>query len=371
MKILLAPDKFKGSLSAEGVCEALSRGMLKAHPQLKIISRPLADGGDGSLAILDHYFELETHELEVSDPLGRPILAQYKMAEGAAYIEMSEASGLVLLQEAERDCMATTSYGTGELILDAIKKGAKDIYLFIGGSATNDGAMGIAAALGYRFLDEKGEALAPIGRNLLFVEEIDDKQLELALQELKVKVVCDVNNPFYGPEGAAYVYAAQKGADKDEIELLDEGLKNLSRVLKENDYPDIAEVPGAGAAGGVGGGSIAFLGAELMSGIQTFLEISKLEELLKEADLIISGEGKMDSQTIHGKVVSGVHGLAQTYEKPLIGVCGAAEQGVAEKLSLEAVYAVLDRSKSVEEAMSKAAEKLEEIGEEIMRNLLM
>lgn len=368
MKILLAPDKFKGSLSAQAVCEALSRGMVKVKPALEIISRPLADGGDGSLAILDHYFELETYELEAHDPLGRPILAKYKMAEGRAYIELSEASGLVLLQERERDCMETTSYGTGELMLDAIEKGAKEIYLFIGGSATNDGAMGIATALGYRFLDENGESLPPIGRSLLFVDEIDATQLLEKLEGVSVKVVCDVNNPFYGPMGAAYVYAAQKGADKDEIELLDAGLRNLARVLVEAGYPDIAEVPGSGAAGGVGGGSLAFLGAELISGIQTFLEISKLEELVKKVDLVISGEGKMDAQTIHGKVVSGVHDLALKYDKPLIGVCGAADQGVAEKLNLSAIYAVIDRSASLEEAMAKAADKLEEIGEEIMRN---
>lgn len=366
MKILLAPDKFKGSLSAEEVCRALEKGLKKVRPEVEIIARPLADGGDGSLDILRHYFELQSHTCQVQDPLGRTITADYTMAKGVAYIEMSKASGLVLLKPEERTAMKTSSFGTGQLIRDALKKGAKEIYLFIGGSATNDGGTGIAKALGYRFLDKVGEELDAHGENLIHIDEIEENQVLRELKEVSVKVICDVNNPFYGPQGAAYVYAAQKGANLEEIAFLDSGLKHLADKLSGRGYVDINSIPGAGAAGGVGGGAIAFLDAKLISGIEMFLEISDLEKWVKKSDLIITGEGKMDAQTEHGKVVSGVGELAQLYGKAIIGVCGVADEGVAEKLKLNQVYTIISRSQSIEEAMNKAAEKLEEIGELIL-----
>lgn len=366
MKILLAPDKFKGSLSAEKVCEALGKGLKKVQPDAELFIRPLADGGDGSLDILGHYFELETHVCEVLDPLGRSLSASYTMAEGVAYIEMSKASGLVLLKPEERTAMKTSSFGTGQLISDALEKGAKEIYLFIGGSATNDGGTGIAHALGFRFWDAEGKEVEAIGEKLKDIDQIDNSQTLEGLKEVSVKVICDVNNPFYGPHGAAYVYAAQKGASLEEIAFLDKGLEHLAEKLVAQGYIDVNRVPGAGAAGGVGGGSIAFLNAELISGIEMFLEISELEKWVKESDLIITGEGKMDAQTEHGKVVSGVSQLAQKYGKPVIGVCGIADDGVAEKLKLDQVHTIMSRSQSIEEAMNSAAEKLEEIGELIL-----
>ncbi|MEM8891935.1 MAG: glycerate kinase [Bacteroidota bacterium] len=368
MKILLAPDKFKGSLSAEEVCEALGKGLKKVQPDVELIIRPLADGGDGSLDILGHYFELETHVCEVQDPLGRSISASYNMAQGVAYIEMSKASGLVLLKAEERTAMKTSSFGTGQLIRDALDKGAKEVYLFIGGSATNDGGTGIAQALGYRFLDAEGNEVEAIGEKLIDIDRIDGSQVLEELREISVKVICDVNNPFYGPHGAAYVYAAQKGASPEEIAFLDKGLEHLAEKLVSQGYVDVNTVPGAGAAGGVGGGSIAFLNAELIAGIEMFLQISELEKWVKASDLIITGEGKMDAQTEHGKVVSGVSQLAQKYRKPVIGVCGVADEGVAEKLKLNKVHTIMSRSQSIEEAMSKAAQKLEEIGELILSN---
>ena len=366
MQVLLAPDKFKGSLSAQGVCQALTRGLLKTNPDLSIISRPLADGGDGSLEILGHYFELETFECTVQDPLGRLISASYKKTANTAYIEMSKASGLVLLSSEERNCMKTTSFGTGELILDAINKGVQEIYLFIGGSATNDGGMGVAEALGYQFFDSSGKRLAPIGENLIKVDKIDNSQLKVDLNEVSIHVVCDVNNPFSGKNGAAFVYAAQKGASEEEIIFLDKGLAHLAEKLTHHGFPDINEIPGAGAAGGIGGGSIAFLGAKLISGIQMFLNISELDSFIKNTDLIITGEGKLDGQTEQGKVVSGVCELARKNDVPVIAVCGAAEDGLAKKLGLKDVFTVLSYSSSIEEAMTKTAEKLEEIGRGIV-----
>lgn len=365
MKILLAPDKFKGSLSAQGVCQALSEGILKTNPKAEIISKPLADGGDGSLAVLDHYFDLKTITRKIQDPLGRPIAATYKMAENSAYIEMAVASGLALLMPEERNCMYTTSFGTGELILDAIEKGAKEIFLFIGGSATNDGGIGIANALGYQFYDTSGNRLTPIGENLLLIDKIEDSHLFFNPKEVVVQVICDVNNPFFGQNGAAYVYGAQKGASPSDIAHLDRGLANLAARLEVHGFPNIANIAGAGAAGGIGGGAIAFLGAKLKSGIQTFLEITELETTLKDCDLVITGEGKLDSQTEQGKVISGVCKLAKKYDKPVIAVCGAAEFPIPESLNIQQVYTVLERTKSFKKAMQHTAIELKEIGKKI------
>ncbi|MEM7660324.1 MAG: glycerate kinase [Bacteroidota bacterium] len=368
MKILLAPDKFKGSLSAQGVCDALTAGIRAVLPEATLLARPLADGGDGSLEILGHYLPLVNRRSWVQDPLGRPIKAEYFLSGDKAYIEMTRASGLVLLSEAERNCLQTTSHGTGELIADAIQQGATTIYLFIGGSATNDGGIGIAHALGFRFLDQAGQALAPIGGNLNEIVQIE-APTPSQLAGIQVKVLCDVANPFYGPEGAAHVYAAQKGASPEEIDFLDQGLKHLAEVLNQSGFPDVAQLPGAGAAGGVGGGSVAFLGAELISGIQLFLELADLEAHLQQYDLIITGEGKLDRQTKHGKVVSGVCELAKRHQVPVIAVCGVAEDGVQAALGIQEVYSVLEQSDSIEEAMTTATEKLQGIGREIASRL--
>lgn len=365
MKILIAPDKFKGSLSAEEVSIALSKGLKKANPNIEIISRPMADGGDGSLEVLAHYVDLKTITIEVDDPLFRPINASYSIAGTTAYIEMAAASGLALLKEKERNCMDTSSFGTGELILDAIRKGATTIYLFIGGSATNDGGMGIACALGWCFYSKNGELLVPIGENLAEVNQIDGTFLFYKPANIKFKVICDVNNTFYGENGAAYVYAPQKGANPDEVKILDEGLQNLATLLKAGNYADIADVAGAGAAGGVGGGAVAFLNAELVAGIQTFLDITELETQIKACDLVITGEGKLDAQTEQGKVISGVCQLAKKYDKPVIAVCGDAEKKAVEKLGVQEVFTILERSDSLAEAMTESREKLIEIGASI------
>ena len=364
-KILIAPDKFKGSLSAFEVCNALAKGLKKSNSSLDIIACPMADGGDGSLQTINYYLNLKPVELLVNDPLFRPIKSTYYRSQKIAYIEMSSASGLVLLKEEERNCMFTSSFGTGELIADAIQKGATTINLFIGGSATNDGGIGIASALGYRFFDACENLLSPIGQNLLLINRIDDSEVLFKTKEVQVKVICDVNNPFYGKNGAACVYADQKGASPIEIEQLDQGLVNLASKLLSHDYANIIDIPGAGAAGGVGGGTIAFLRAQLISGIKNFIETTQLETLIKDCDFIITGEGKLDSQTEHGKVISGVCQLAKKNSKPIIAVCGDADLPISKSLELEKVYTVLSKSKSVDEAIAKAAEKLTLIGHEI------
>lgn len=363
MKILLCPDKFKGSLTAAEVCTALEKGITERYPEVTITSCPLADGGDGSLDVLGVYHELETIELEVSDPLGRKIQASYRRAGSAAFVEVAAASGIVLLTQEERDAMRTSSIGTGQLIRDAIEKGATELFLFLGGSATNDGGTGIAHALGIRFLDETGAELAPIGENLQYIHSIRADHSVLSGKELRVKVVCDVDNPLTGPEGAAAVYGPQKGASPEDVLLLDSGLKNLAERLREQGYPEIEFLPGAGAAGGIGGGAVALLEGQLQSGTQTFLDMSQLEDRVREADLIVTGEGHLDAQTAQGKLISGVCELAHAHQKPIIGICGGAEAGTADALGMIDIHTILGRASSLDEAMHHARQILEEIGE--------
>ena len=369
MKVLIAPDKFKGSLSAIDVCSALTKGLKKNNSNVDIIACPMADGGDGSLQIINYYFNLKPQELIVNNPLFRPIKSTYYLSQNTAYIEMSLASGLFLLREEDRNCMFTSSFGTGELIKDAIKKGATTINLFIGGSATNDGGIGIASALGYRFYDASENLLSPIGKNLLLINRIDKREVLFDFREINLKVFSDVNNLLFGKNGAAYIYAAQKGANLIEIEKLNQGLINLELMLLKYDFPSVAKIPGAGAAGGVGGGAIAFLQAQLVSGMDKFLEITQLEKLIKDCDLVITGEGKLDSQTQQGKVISGVCNLAKKYNKSIIAVCGDADKDIYNRLGLKKVYTILDKTNSIEKSMKNAEKYLTEIGADILDNL--
>lgn len=365
MKIVIAPDKFKDSLSAIKVCENLVKGLTNKDSTFDFISCPLADGGEGSLETLNYHLNFEPVELIVNDPLFRPVSSTYFISNNTAFIEMSSASGLVLLKEVDRNPMLTSSIGTGELILDAINKGVKKINLFIGGSATNDGAVGIAYALGYRFYDSIGNHLSPIGGNLNLIDTIDSSKVRINLKEFDINVFCDVDSPMFGEDGAAFTFASQKGANFSQVKYLDKGLKNLASKLTKNDYKNIAYIPGSGAAGGVGGGLIAFLNAKLVSGIDKIIEVVQLEKLINNCDLIITGEGKLDSQTEKGKVISGVCRLATKYQKPVIAVCGCEEKHISKKLGIKKVYAIEDRANSFEDSMKNAGEYLIEIGNEI------
>ncbi|MEO1654920.1 MAG: glycerate kinase, partial [Bacteroidota bacterium] len=311
IKILLAPDKFKGSLSALEVIEALGKGILEQNPFVQITSQAMADGGDGSIDLLHTLWSLKKHQVPIRDPLFRNREAIYYSNEDTAFIEMAKASGLALLQNQERNCLKTSSIGTGDLLHDALEKGFKKIRLFIGGSATNDAALGIASALGMVFLDEWGEALSPIGEHLIRVRKIEGWQNTLSLKDIDFQVITDVNNPFYGENGAAYVYAPQKGANASEVRLLDEGLKNVHQVFLEAGLTDIQAIPGAGAAGGLGGGLSALFGARLVSGIQTFIDLFDLAKKVQAADYVITGEGQIDSQSLQGKVLGGILALCQ------------------------------------------------------------
>jgi glycerate kinase len=320
MKTLICPDKFKGSLTAAEVAEAIAAG-LPANFQKTLV--PMADGGEGSLEVIADNLEGKWIRVTVNDPLFRLITAKYFLSGEIAYIEMAKASGYELLTNEERDCTQTTTFGTGELIKDAISQKVKSIYLFIGGSATNDGGMGVAVALGYTFLDKSGSELLPIGGNLFEIHEIHSPTK--AFSKIQFTVVCDVTNPFYGSNGTAHVYAAQKGANERQIVELDKGLQNLAEVIKKQFSVDVQKIPGAGAAGGLGGGAIAFLDATVKSGTKTLIEVTGLEEKIKSSDLIITGEGKVDKQSISGKLIDGICKIAQANNIPVWIVCGVCE----------------------------------------------
>jgi glycerate kinase len=336
MKVLIVPDKFKGSISANDVCDAIEKGIYNVDPSILTTKIPLADGGEGSLTALENSIKFKRIYLEVKDPLFRAIKAFYGFINNTAYVEMASASGLQLLTKDEQNPMRTTSYGTGEIILDAVKKGVKKIYLFIGGSATNDCGIGIASALGYKFHDEFGNELKPIGKNLNKIKSIDNS-LAISLESIEVNVLTDVNNLLYGKNGAAYVYAKQKGANEEEIKELDNGLVNIANVIETNFKIDVSKIHGSGAAGGVGAGAAVFCNAKIKSGIDSIMSLLNIENHIKMSDLVITGEGKLDRQTLEGKVVKGVMNLCKKNNKPLGIICGVSTLTKEEIKNTDAV----------------------------------
>lgn len=367
MRVLLCPDKFKGSLTAREVCDALAVGVRRASPGMDIVAHPMADGGDGSLEVLATHLDLSERRVATTDPLGRPIVATYRTNADTAFVELASASGLVLLTSEERNPARTSSYGTGVLIADAIARGFREVVLFLGGSATSDAGTGIVAALGGRFLDAAGQALAPYGKTLPDVLRIDLRDLTLP-SDFKLTLLCDVTNPFSGPNGAAHVYAPQKGASEPQVAALDAGLAHLAGVLEATTGRDVQELSGAGAAGGIGGGLAAMLGAELKPGFETLAELTGLAAEVAVADLVITGEGCLDGQSLEGKVVGGVAALCREVGKPLAVVAGASELSTpeTEALGVTAVYTIVERAAGEQDAMAGASAYLEMIGAEAL-----
>ena len=324
MKIVIAPDKFRGSLTGIEFCWIVKEAIWKIIPDAEIVEAPVADGGDGTLSALESQVPHGKKILEVNDPLFRKIEAAFLYNEDfkIAFVEMAEASGLRLLEENEYNCCKTTTYGTGELIKAALDAGAEKIILGVGGSATNDCGMGMAAALGYEFYDAEGKAVAPIGENLSLVKEIRTDKVDPRVMTTDFEVACDVISPLYGEDGAAYIYGPQKGASKEEIEFLDKGLKDFNEVLIETFNKDINDIYGAGAAGGMGAGALTFLNGELRSGIEMVKEMIRFDKKIKGADWVVTGEGKLDFQTLTGKAVKGVSESAQDQKIPVAVFCG-------------------------------------------------
>jgi glycerate kinase len=357
MKIIIAPDKFKHSLSSFEVCAAIKEGLLDASDNFIITTLPLADGGDGLSDIISYYISAEKKMVQVLDPLFRKIETSFLVSddEETVFIEMAKASGLQLLKPSEYNCMLTSTYGTGQLIEEAIKRNAKKIIIGIGGSSTNDAGIGMAAALGYRFLDKHGNELQPVGENLINICSIDVTSI-IKTENINIEVACDVSNPLTGENGATQVYAPQKGATPQMVNQLEEGMIHFAKVLKDELGKDISEIKGAGAAGGLGAGCLAFLNAKLTSGIDLILQYSEAEKHIIDADLIITGEGKIDKQTLHGKVLSGLARLCLKHKKPLIALCGALDVTEAQLRGsgITSVFSIIDRPMCLEEAYSNA-----------------
>ena len=374
MRIILAPDKFKGSLTANEFCAAVEKGIKNVIPTAEIVKLPLADGGDGTIDVINYYLNGKEQQLEVKDPFFRSIKASYLYAEAAhtAFIEMAEASGIKLLKQEELDCKNATTFGTGQLIKEAIHKGATTIILGIGGSATNDCGIGMATALGYRFLNDDKKDVKPIGRNLLEIMSIDDSAVEPKLKGVTFKIACDVTNPLYGKNGAAYVYAAQKGASKDDIIALDTGLKQFSKVLQNKYNVQVQDVPGAGAAGGMGIATKLFLKGELVSGIEMMLELADFEHKIRQADWIITGEGKLDQQTLSGKTIHGIVKKAKEQHIRVAAFCGGTELTNQEAAQIGITYldTLLGRAENLNDAMLNSKALLVKIAEEFSRNLI-
>ena len=324
MTITLAFDSFKGSLTSEEVADAFQEGLLSALPHCTVNKVCIADGGEGTSEALVRTLKGEWCETIVSDPLGRDIKARYGIIrhEHTAIMEMASASGLPLLKPEERNPMKTTSYGTGHLIANAINQGCRKFLIGIGGSATNDGGTGMLRALGFRFIDKEGHELTGGGEILEHIHRIDNTLALSQLNECLFTVVCDVNNPLYGPNGAAHVFAPQKGADQEMVALLDKGLRNFAEAILRFNAKDIARVPGAGAAGGMGAGLMALLNARLTKGIDVVLDAIHFDDLIMGSDIVVTGEGRIDYQTLMGKAPGGVLERATAQSIPTIAIGG-------------------------------------------------
>jgi glycerate 2-kinase len=357
MKFLLAPDKFRGSLTAYEVCQAMSEGIREVIPKAEIVVLPMADGGEGTAEILTLNAGGKMHTAFVSDPLGRTIEAEYGLSANGkiAFIEMATASGLRLLPPEERNPLKTTTFGTGELINKAVQQGVDHVILGIGGSATTDGGIGMAAAMGWQFLDAEGRALPPTGESMIYIHQI---RPPIQPNDLTVEVACDVTAPLYGPDGAAHLYGPQKGADAEMVAQLEAGLQHLARVVERDFGVDIAQEPGTGAAGGLGFGALFFLKATLKEGVKIVMEQTRFETHLNDTDLVLTGEGKIDGQTLQGKLIAGIAGAAQKQHIPVAALCGALMVSPADLQPLGITYAasILPRPMTLDEAIPYAYE---------------
>ena len=336
----------------------MAEGVLQVYPSAEVQCFPMADGGEGTCALLTEWHEGKEIEVTVHGPLFNPVVARYGISKDGqtAFIEMAEASGLTLLSPNERNPLVTSTFGTGELIADALKRNVKQIILGLGGSATNDAGIGMAAALGYTFYDAYGETLKATGENLIHIHHVRTEHVNPAVKDASFIALCDVTNPLYGPDGAAFVYGPQKGGNTSQLELLDAGLRNIRRVIRK--YLKISvDFPGAGAAGGLGAGAKAFLSATIQRGVMYVMNSWGLPERIRDADLILTGEGKVDRQTFSGKVVSEVASLASREGKTVIAVCGKCDisQDETRSRGIHSVISLVDHNTSEQSAMNDAS----------------
>lgn len=375
MKIVIAPDSFKGSLTAMEVATAIERGISEVFPDAIIDRVPMADGGEGTVQSLVDATDGEILTEQVTGPLGEEIDAEYGiLGDGnTAVIEMAAASGLPLVPEDKRNPMLTTTYGTGELVKAALEHGCRKLIIGIGGSATTDGGAGVAQALGAKLLDDNGGEIGLGGGELARLAKIDMSTIDPRVAETETEVACDVDNPLTGPRGAAYVYSPQKGATPEMVKKLDIALKQFAEIVKCDLGKEVNDAPGAGAAGGLGAGLMAFLNAELKSGIDIVIEAAKLDEHVKDADLVITGEGMIDSQTIYGKTPIGVAKVAKRYDIPVLGIAGTLSDDcdVVYEHGIDALNSIAPGPISLNDAMTNGDRLVEKAAKRAGKTLTL
>ncbi|GBF12147.1 glycerate kinase [Tepidibacillus sp. HK-1] len=359
MKIVIAPDSFKESLTALEVANAIEKGFQEIYPDATYIKIPMADGGEGTVESLVDATDGQIINKQVIGPLGHPVEAFFGVLGNGktAVIEMAAASGLHLVPQSDRNPLITTTWGTGELILAALDYEVEHIIIGIGGSATNDGGAGMAQALGAQLLDDKGEQIGYGGGSLNQLVSIDLSALDPRLQQVKIEVACDVNNPLVGPTGAAAIYGPQKGATPEMVNLLDRNLTHYAEIIKKDLKKNVIDIPGAGAAGGLGAGLLAFLSAELKRGVDIVIAATELEKHMNKADLVITGEGKIDNQTIHGKTPIGVAKTAKKLNIPVIGIAGSVstDSHIVHQHGIDALFSVVPGVISLHDAFEGAS----------------
>ena len=369
-KYVVIPDAFKGCLSSGEICDIIAREIRRRDPEARVCALPVADGGEGTVDAFLGALGGEKVAVPCRDPYGRPLTAHYGLFPDGktAVIEMAAAAGLPLVGE-DRRVADTTTYGVGQLIAHALKRGAERILLGLGGSATNDGGCGAAAALGVEFLDAEGKAFVPVGGTLRRIAHIRTDSLLPALRQAEVIAMCDIDNPLCGESGAAAVFAPQKGADAATVRMLDEGLAHLAAVIEMDLGRSLLTLPGGGAAGGFGAGSVAFLGARLQMGIEAVLDLTDFDRLAADAYLVITGEGRLDSQSLRGKVVVGVARRARALGVPVVALVGSSETDIAAAYDagVTAVFPINPAPTTLSEALAHARTHLAFTAENVLR----
>ncbi|WP_090694006.1 glycerate kinase [Bacillus sp. 166amftsu] len=363
MKIVIASDSYKESLRAIEVCKAIEKGFTKVFPEAEYVKLPIGDGGEGTVQSLVDATGGKIIQLYVTGPLGERVDAFYGISQDkrTAFIEMAAASGVHHVPVEQRNPLITTTKGTGELILDALDKGVQHIILGLGGSATNDGGTGMLSALGVRFLRKDGRIIEPVGGNLHFIDSLDLAKLDSRLAHVKIEAACDVDNPLTGQKGASFVFAKQKGASPEMIRQLDDNLKHYAYVLKRHVHIDVEEIPGAGAGGGLGAAVVAVLQGQLRKGIEIVLDYTNFDEHIKEATLVLTGEGRIDVQTAYGKAPVGVAKRAKRLHIPVIAIGGSVLSNHISvyKEGIDAAFAATSSPMTLEEAYIAARENIE------------
>lgn len=373
--IVLAPDSFKESMTAKEVCVVMERGIKKVNSNIRCIHVPMADGGEGTMQSLVDATGGEVYSLEVVGPLGNKVKAEYGILGNGeiGVLEMASASGIHLVSLEERNPLITTTYGTGELIKACLDRGVKKLLIGIGGSATNDGGVGVIQALGGRLLDKDGNELGFGGGELEKLDRIDLTNFDRRLKDVVIEVACDVSNPLCGENGASYIFGPQKGASVEMIKILDNNLKHYAKVIKEQFGKDVLEIAGAGAAGGLGAGLMVFLNGNLKKGIEIVIEYSGLEKKIKNCDMVWTGEGSIDFQTQYGKTPLGVATVAKKYNKPVVALAGRVgdDIDILYEKGIDSIFGIMRGVTTIDEALKNGKENIERTSENIVRLMEM